>query len=394
MLGFFARLFQTDFMPHGMCYLWQPGVLWLHAIADGLIALAYFSIPLSLMKFVRRRKQIAYNWVFWVFSAFILLCGTTHVLNIVTVWDPVYRFEGIVKLATGLVSITAAIALLRMMPTALAIPLPDEIAAVNRSLAEQIAINRKTEDSLRGLNAELERRVAQRTAALERSNQELTQFAYVASHDLQEPLRMVSNYTALLRRRYESQLDEQAREFINYAADGAQRMQELITDLLNYAQIDSSEINFDEVEAETALDRATEALRLMIEQQGARIERKPLPRVEGDEIQLAQVFQNLILNSLKYRSNAAPEIKIWAEPLPGTKMWKFFVQDNGVGFDIQFKDRLFKMFQRLDSSQGGTGIGLAMCKKIIDRHGGKIDVESGAGRGTTFFFTLPATRTG
>ena len=394
MLGFLARLFHTDFMPHGMCYLWQPGVLWLQAISDGLIALAYLTIPLSLLKFVRRRKQLAYNWVFWMFSAFIFLCGTTHVITIITIWEPIYRLEGIVKMATGLVSIGTAIALAKLVPKALAMPLPDEVAAVNRALAEQIALNRKTEESLRRLNAELEQRVTQRTAALERSNQELTQFAYVASHDLQEPLRMVSNYTALLKRRYESQLDEQAREFIHFAADGARRMQELVTDLLDYAQIDRSELKLEEVEVDRALDRAIDALRLMIVQQQAHIDRSALPKVEGDEVQLAQVFQNLILNSLKYRSVAAPEVRIWAEPSPGARTWTFFIQDNGIGFDNQFKDRLFKMFQRLDSSQAGTGIGLAMCKKIIDRHGGRIDVTSAKGKGTTFFFTLPATRKG
>jgi signal transduction histidine kinase len=393
MIGFFASLFHADLMSRGI-FLGHTRIPWLHAISDTMIALAYFSIPLSLVKFVRRRKQLTFRWTFWMLSAFIFLCGTTHILNVVMIWEPVYLIEGIVKLATGIVALITAVALLRFLPRALALPLPDELAAVNRALAEQIAINRRTEESLRRLNGELEGRVAQRTAALERSNQELRQFAYVASHDLQEPLRMVSNYTGLLKRRYESQLDRQAREFIQYAADGARRMQELITDLLNYAQIDRSEVNFHEVEVEKAVDRAINALRLLIQQQHAHLDRKPLPRVEGDEGQLAQLFQNLISNSLKYRSRATPEVKIWAEPLHGTGMWKFFVQDNGIGFDMKFKDRLFNMFQRLDSSQPGTGIGLAMCRKIVDRHGGKIDVESVEGQGSTFFFTLPATRVG
>lgn len=394
MISFFANLYHADLASLGMFVLLRPRIQWLDVTAEAMIAFAYFSIPLSLVEFVRRRKQLTFRWMFWMLSAFIFLCGMTHILNVVTVWEPVYQFAGIVKLATGVLSLITAFALLRFLPKALALPLPDEVAAVNRALAEQIAINRRTEESLRRLNAELEGRVAQRTAALERSNQELSQFAYVASHDLQEPLRMVSNYTGLLKRRYESQLDGQARDYIQYAADGARRMQELITDLLDYAQIDRSELKFHETETERALDRAIDALQLLIIQEQAILDRKPLPRVEGDEGQLAQLFQNLISNSLKYRSRAAPKVKVWAEALQGTGMWRFFVQDNGTGFDMKFKDRLFHMFQRLESSQPGTGIGLAMCRKIVERHGGKIDVESIEGQGTTFFFTLPATRTG
>lgn len=375
-----------------MCYLWRPSMVWLHTISDGMIAAAYFIIPVLLVELVRKRKHLAFGRVFWMFAAFILLCGATHVLNIVTIWRPIYRFDGLVKLATGIVSLITAATLFRMLPLILSLPLPQEIAAVNRALAQQIAINRKSEERLRLLNTELEQRVAERTTALERSNQDLAQFAYIASHDLQEPLRMVSTYTELVQKRYGPHLNEEAQAFMKYAVDSSRRMQELISDLLTYSQIERDAIPFRATSAGRAVDRALESLRLAIDQQDARIRVDPLPLVYGDEGQLAQVFQNLISNSLKYRSPRSPVVHIWAAPAGKENEWKFYVKDNGVGFDIRFKDRLFNMFQRLETKQPGTGIGLALCKKIIQYHGGQIDVESAPGVGTTFFFTLPATK--
>lgn len=392
MLNFFSKLFATDFMPHGMCYFWRPDVLWLNVVSDGLIAAAYFAIPVLLVELVRRRKNLTFHWMFWMFAAFILLCGTTHLFNVLTVWDPIYRLDGIIKLLTGIASIATAIVLLRSLPQILAIPLPEELAAVNRALAQQVAINRKTEDDLRRLNEQLERRVAERTAALERSNQDLTQFAYIASHDLQEPLRMISSYTELLQRRYVSQMNEEAQSFMRFAVDGARRMEDLVTDLLTYAQIDREAKPDRQVNTRKALDQALEALKLKVEQENAEIRVDPLPVVLGDEAQVAQVFQNLISNSLKYRSTEPLRIHIWAVPGSSSKEWRFFIKDNGAGFDMQFKPRLFQMFQRLESRQPGTGIGLALCKKIIQHHGGRIDIESRVGLGTTVFFTLPATK--
>lgn len=367
-------------------------MLWLNVISDALIAAAYFTIPVLLFELVRRRKRLTYHWLFWMFAAFILLCGTTHLLGVITVWNPMYRFDGVVKLMTGVVSMGTAIVVLHLLPRILAIPLPDELAAVNRALAAQISINRRTEEELRNLNNDLERRVAERTAALERSNRDLSQFAYIASHDLQEPLRMISNYTQLLQRRYAPQLNEEARTFMHFAADGARRMQELVTDLLTYAQIDQPAKPLREVDTGRAVNQALEALKVTIEEENAEIVVASLPVVHGDEAQVTQVFQNLISNSLKYRSAEPLQIHIWAVPGSSSKEWRFFVKDNGAGFDMQFKPRLFNMFQRLESKQPGTGIGLALAKKIVQRHGGQIDIESRVGLGTTVFFTLPATK--
>jgi light-regulated signal transduction histidine kinase (bacteriophytochrome) len=331
------------------------------------------------------------GWMFWAFAVSFLLGGVTHILNVVTIWQPEYGMETVVKFATGVSWLLSAAALLKAIPQFLAMPMPEEMSAMNRSLAQQINMNRKSEERLRQLNADLERRVAERTAALERSNQDLMQFAYIASHDLQEPLRMVSNFTELLERRYATHLNEEARIFMRYAIDGARRMQELIGDLLTYAQIEQDTIFFRPLQVKAAVDRALQSLHLAIEEHAAQIQVEELPVILGDEAQMAQVFQNLLSNALKYRSERPPKIRIWADLDEKAGTWTFYVKDNGSGFDMKFKDRLFNMFQRLDTRQPGTGIGLALCKKIVQYHGGAIDVASEVGKGTTFFFTVPAT---
>ncbi|MGC2657382.1 MAG: ATP-binding protein [Bryobacteraceae bacterium] len=385
-------LFSRSYMPHGSCFLWQPGLIALHVTSDSMIALAYFLIPAALVYLVRKRRDLVFNWIFWMFAAFILLCGTTHVMNIVTLWKPYYPLEGIIKLVTGVVSIITAVVLVPLIPRVLALPKPEELAIANRALAEQIAVTRRAEDELRKLNTELERRVTERTAALKRSNDDLAQFAYIASHDLQEPVRMVMNFTALLRRRYTNQLDAEAMTYITFAADGAARMHDLVSGMLSYAQLETPESDLlAPVDSRQALEEALDVLRMPIAEVKAEVIARELPLVRADKRQLGQIFQNLIANAIKYRRASPPRIEIWTESVNATGLVRFFVKDNGTGFDMRYKNRLFTMFQRLDNGQAGTGMGLAICKKIVQRHGGTIDVESTPGEGTTFSFTLPAT---
>lgn len=230
---------------------------------------------------------------------------------------------------------------------------------------------------------------AQLAHALARSNAELEQFAYVASHDLQEPLRMVTSYLQLLSRRYRGQLDQNADEFIDFAVDGAKRMRALINGLLTYSRLNTQAREPAPVDCEAVLGWAKGNLGLVIEETKAHIESTPLPMVMADSLQLEQLFQNLLGNALKFRSQAAPHIKISAE-LDG-EQWRFAVRDNGIGFETQFAERIFAIFQRLHSHEkySGTGIGLAVCKKIVERHGGQIWCQSAPSQGTTFFFTLP-----
>jgi PAS domain S-box-containing protein len=228
---------------------------------------------------------------------------------------------------------------------------------------------------------------------LNRSNEELQQFAYIASHDLQEPLRMVASYTALLARRYKGKLDSDADDFIAFAADGATRMQRLIQDLLAYSRVGSKGKDLIYTSSEDALQQAMRNLRGAIEGSGALVTHDPLPSVMADEMQLTQLFQNLVGNAVKYRRAGTPRIHIAAAPTDASK-WMFSVRDNGLGIESQFFERIFGVFQRLHKREEfeGTGIGLAICKKIVERHGGTISVESTLGEGSTFRFPLTTVR--
>jgi len=224
---------------------------------------------------------------------------------------------------------------------------------------------------------------------LNRSNEELGQFAYIASHDLQEPLRMVASYTQLLARRYKGKLDSDADEFITFAVDGANRMQRLIQDLLAYSRVGTKGKELLQTSSEDALERSLLNLRAAIADSGALVTHDPLPSVLADEMQLVQLFQNLVGNAIKYQRAGTPKIHISASKNGGTK-WTFSVRDNGLGIDPQYFERIFVMFQRLHKREefAGTGIGLAICKKIVERHGGTISVESQPGQGSNFLFAL------
>ncbi|NDQ55531.1 MAG: PAS domain S-box protein [Acidipila sp.] len=226
---------------------------------------------------------------------------------------------------------------------------------------------------------------------LNRSNEELGQFAYIASHDLQEPLRMVASYTQLLSRRYKGKLDSNADEFIAFAVDGAGRMQRLIQDLLSYSRVSTKGQDLLEISSEDAFQQALINLRGAIADSGAVVTHDPLPAVLADEMQLTQLFQNLVGNAIKYQSPGVPRVHVSAARNAGKK-WLFSVKDNGLGIAPQYFDRIFGMFQRLHKREefAGTGIGLAICKKIVERHGGSISVESEPGKGSTFSFALTA----
>jgi len=236
--------------------------------------------------------------------------------------------------------------------------------------------------------------LASRAAELARSNRELEQFSYIASHDLQEPLRMVGSYTQLLEQRYAAQLDDDAREFIRYAQEGAARMRQLIDALLAYSRIDTRGEPFRQIAMDQVLGVALANLRESIAEAHAQVESGPLPEIEGDAVQLGQVLQNLIGNAIKFRGPAPPHIRVRAERIGPD--WKFSVADDGIGIAPEYQERIFVIFQRLHSREEypGTGIGLAVCKKVVERHGGKLWVESTGvpGTGSTFYFTLPVDR--
>ncbi|WP_434664338.1 PAS domain S-box protein [Paraburkholderia sp. A3BS-1L] len=653
----------SDFIPHGYCLHWSLPLIWTYVGSDAVIALSYYSIPVVLWSFARRRTDLPFSWLFLMFAVFILACGTTHLLAIVDIWHPVYWLDAGVKTVTALASLATAAAMWPLIPKALALPSPKQLYQTNRDLVREVAARQAAEERLRSLTRELEERVAQRTAELEsanealrrkaaeheraeremrdsqqrlqsivdnaatvitvkqldrryalvnrrfeavfhierqralgstdetlfsakralafreadervlagevvereeevsldgqlhtflsvgfpirnaegrtvaiggistdiserkraeerlrlvveaapnamimvnraghivlvnsqaervfgysrdellglgidelvparlraghpawraaffgdpksrpmgtgrhlyglrrdgsefpveiglnpietdegmfvlaavvditerrraedalqertdelaRSNRDLEQFAYVASHDLQEPLRAVAGPLQLLQRRYEGQLDARADEYIGHAVEGAARMQALIEDLLTYSRVGRAENVFQPTECEAALDYALKNLSTAIEEAGAQVHREPLPAVRAIAPQLSLLFQNLVGNAIKFRRKEGPvEIRVGAEARGAG--WQFRVEDNGIGIDAQYFERIFLIFQRLHTRRDypGTGIGLALCKRIVERHGGRIWVESEPGKGTTFFFTLP-----
>ena len=226
-------------------------------------------------------------------------------------------------------------------------------------------------------------------AELSRSNEELEQFAYISSHDLQEPLRMIKSYLQLLQRRYQGNLDEKANKYIHFAVDGASRMQDLINDLLEYSRVGTENKEPESIYCEVILNKVLSGIKTVIKENDATISHDHLPEVMADSTQIGQVFQNLIINGIKFHGEETPKIHISAEKKEN--YWVFSVQDNGIGIDPQYSERIFEIFKRLNSRDRypGTGVGLAICKKIIERQGGCIWVESELGKGSTFYFTLP-----
>jgi signal transduction histidine kinase len=244
------------------------------------------------------------------------------------------------------------------------------------------------EDARELLSIQKEELAAQ-AEELARSNTDLEQFAYVASHDLQEPLRKVTSFCQLLQRRYQGQLDERADQYIDFAVDGAKRMQALINDLLAFSRVGRTTEAFVEVDCDDVLDRALRNLETAVDDVGAEVLRRPLPTVEGDPSLLTALFQNLVGNALKFRSEAPPRIEIGVEQLDGE--FSFRMADNGIGIDAAYAERVFVIFQRLHAKElyPGTGIGLALCKKIVEFHGGRIWVDTAVGSGTAVCWTLP-----
>jgi len=387
------------FLPHGLCFLWTPGLLWLYVVSDSVIAIAYYSIPVGLWYLAQKRPDLPFRMMFVLFGAFVIACGTTHIIGIWNIWEPVYWLDGWVKAATATVSIGTAVLMWPLMPKALKLPNPialqraqDELNVAYAKLEERVrSRTAELSASMSRLQSEIEARtraqaeLARHAEELKRSNAELEKFAYVASHDLQEPLRIVANFASLLEYRYKDTLDVSAKEYIGYIVDGAERMQQLIEGLLAFSRVDTRGRSMERVAVDTALEGALTNLKASIDESAAVITRDPLPGVNADAGQLVQLFQNLIGNAIKFHSGEPPRVHVGAERVGDH--WLISVRDNGIGIDPAHFERIFEVFQRLHGMgrYPGTGIGLAICKKIVERHGGRIWVESREGTGAKLY---------
>lgn len=376
----------SGFMPHGHCYLWEPGILWTHVVSDAIVATAYFSIPIALATYVYRRslKDRLGLGVIAMFITFILFCGTTHLISIWTVWNPDYVVEAAFKAATALASIGTAIALWPLLPKALAIPAPAELSAANAALAEANA----------NLEQKVERRTAdlsQRSRDLERSNLELAEFAYVASHDLQAPLRHLISYSDILKVELAGvAISAEASESLAYIGQSGRRMRQLVSELLEFSRIESET----EIEQTPATIRglAEQALAItapIAAEAGALIDNElGSERVVVNENMIVRLLTNLLHNGILYRrQGVTPKLTLSSEV--DSERVTVCVEDNGVGIDEAHYERAFAVFQRLDVEREGTGLGLSICRKIVHLHGGEIWLDSEPDRGTRVYFTLP-----
>lgn len=365
-IEFFKGLFATNLWPpRWKCGYWSDFHGWLYVVSELLIWTAYFLIPLIILNYLSKKKAaLKFHRAYVYFAAFILLCGSTHFLDALMFWVPMYRFNAVLRLVTAMISLVTVYHLVKILPQ---------------------AFSQKT-------NIELEKEIMRREEAerkLAEANKGLEAFAYVASHDLQEPLRKIGIYSSMLLSINEKQFDNESKDLSKKIMNAAERMQAMVNDTLTLSTI-TSQVEMSAVNLQEAIDHAMDDLEINIKEKGARINVGALPLVNGNEAYLSQLFLNLIGNAIKF-SEKQPVIDITGEKKEGKVI--ITIADNGIGMNENNLDQIFKAFHRLNTRQQyqGSGIGLAICKKIIDVHQGKISVKSEVGIGTTFSIELPGT---
>jgi len=372
-------------MPHGHCYMWDPALIWLHVLSDGFITLAYYSIPITLIYFVRKRKDLVFDWMFICFAVFIVACGTTHLMEILNIWVPTYWLSGIIKAITAITSVVTAILLVRLVPQALALPSPSQLRKTNEALQREIQERTMAAGRIEALNEELRLQ----TAKLEAVNKELESFGYSVSHDLRAPLRHIDGYVDLLREK-SAALGEEGMRYMKVISDSATHMGMLIDNLLAFSRMGRAAIQLVWVDSTDVVAQVREEL--SPDTKGRNIEWKvgDLPKVLVDKTLFKQVWMNLLGNAVKYtRNREKAEISITCTE--NLKEYEFCIKDNGAGFDMQYAEKLFGIFQRLHFKEEfeGTGIGLANVQRIVARHGGRTWAHAEVNVGATFYFTLP-----
>jgi signal transduction histidine kinase len=353
-----------DFMPHASCYMWRPWLIRLHLVSDVLITIAYYSIPITLVYFVRKRRDLPYPWMFLMFGAFIVGCGTTHLMEVITLFTPVYWISGTVKAFTAMLSVATAIAMIPLIPQAVALRGPAELEKINRQLVI--------------------------------ANKELEAFSYSISHDLRTPLRAIDGFSRIVLQEHSHQIDAEGQKSLQRICAAAQRMGELIDDLLNLSHLSRQEMQIQEVDLAPMAENIAQDLTKNEPDRRVAFSIHPHIKVRGDPPLLRILLENLLGNAWKFtskREHARIEFGI----LERNGQQICFIQDNGAGFDMAFQNQLFGAFHRLhtDKEFPGTGIGLATVFRIVHRHGGDIWAEGEVDKGATFYFTLsPAVRKG
>ena len=421
---FFAKLFSSDFMPHGYCYLWNPGVVWLNAGSDAQIALSYYLILVILIYFVRQRRDLPFHWMFLMFGLFILGCGTTHLMELWTLWHGTYRLAGVIKALTAMASLATVALLVTMIPEALARPSPAQLGVANQRLENEIRERLEAEEALQRAHAELETKVQQRTAELARANLELrgqmaerqraeealqktqVELAHATrvmtmgeltasiAHEINQPLAaVVTNGSACLRWLAGAKPNlEEARNAVARIVKAGNRASEVIAEVRALVKKGPPHKEFVDmnalIEEVIGLVRA-EMVRHHVEQRADLAD--DLPQVYGDRIQLQQVLLNLIVNAIEAMNAVADrsrELRIRSEWQDQPECVLVSVRDSGNGLDANNLERVFDAF--FTTKPEGIGMGLSIGRSIIAAHGGRLWAGPNQDYGTTFLFTIPA----
>jgi signal transduction histidine kinase/CheY-like chemotaxis protein len=413
MLASILNYFDSEnFMPHGHCFLWLPQILWLHVISDTLIAAAYYSIPTSLLYFVRQRKDIPFKNLFYLFGAFILLCGTTHLLAIWVIWHADYALEGVVKGVTAIVSVGSAIVSWKIIPQALELKSPAELQKLNDELRrsyeniEQIVAKRTAE--LSSVNAQLQQSETDLQKALklaQEANKAKSDFLATMSHEIRTPMNAVMGLANILS--ISSPLTAKQREFIQTLKTSADSLLTLINDLLDIAKIESQNVGLECIPFSVP-DLLTDVVGIMdVSARQKDLEFNSSINCEcvserlfiGDPTRLRQILLNLCSNAIKFTEKGSVDISISCEPTEQDNRENliFIVTDTGIGIPTNMLETIFTKFIQADSSisrkYGGTGLGLAITKELLEYMGGTITVKSELNRGSTFVVSIPLERT-
>lgn len=376
MLNFIQKIFDTsDFPARWHCGSWTPGHGWLHIISDLGTWGAYTAIPCVLAFYVIRKRDVAFPRIFWLFGAFIFACGTVHLVEATIFWWPAYRFSGVVKLWTAIISWATVIAMVRIAPQAMALP---GLAAMNDQLRREVNERRRAEAAQRKTNN-----------ALREKNREMEQFGYTVSHDLKSPLVTIMGFVGLLREDVEARRFKEADDSIGRIEGATRRMSQLIDDLLALSRVGRAMQTPVEVDVRQMVHSIAEGLAPRLEAAGATLEVQPdVPRVPADAERLREALDNLLTNAIKYGCTAAvPKITVGGNVVGDEA--RLFVKDNGPGIAAEYHERIFELFQRLQNGGEGTGVGLAIVAKIAAAHGGRAWVESSPGQGSVFWLALP-----
>lgn len=387
---FLAASTMSGFMPHGMCFLWTPWILWTHVTSDIVTGLSYFSIPIVMALYALRRPDARYRPTLYLFIAFILLCGATHFVSVIVIWNPIYEIQGVLKALTAIASLATAIALWPLLPKALAMPSTAQLQSKNAELADEIERRRVAEAELTALTRSLEARVEERTEKLSQTNEALRQYAATASHDLQAPLRHISLFAQLLQKQASTDLSPGGQELIGNIVDSTHRMRRMIESLLEYSRLMDHELDFQTIDVAAPIAAAITATKPDMDAAGAVIDVDlDEALIDGDADLLSRLFENLLDNALKYRSEAPPRIHVASE-IHG-RFLEVSISDNGIGIEKEFSERVFEMLKRLhaESEIPGTGIGLSLCQRIAESHGGRIWLDPDYTNGACFRVALP-----